>query len=216
MPSIVPATRPPGVGPLSRIQRSRARPAVRRVRRPRRAPGRISWTHAPAATASARRRRTGWRRSRSPARRRAARAAGARCGRRRAMLAAAGLARVDLDAVAVRAAARAAGRRRTRRPIHAPSSPRLEHEPGVARAARGRHDRRGRRAGRPSAARTAAWSTPSVAMPPRGVRGRRTFAPRCAYSSGMIQACARQASATGSASGCSHISIAAAPTKGTT
>ena len=46
-------------------------------------------------------------------------------------------------------------------------------------------------------------------------RGRTTFAPRCAYSSGITHACARHASATGSASGFSHISSAAAPTNGT-
>ena len=49
----------------------------------------------------------------------------------------------------------------------------------------------------------------------RGPFGRTTLAPRKAYSSGMIQACASAARATGAESGSSHSMPAPAATNGT-
>ena len=71
----------------------------------------------------------------------------------------------------------------------------------------------------------ASWPTRSPSSPtdtrsaPAGAferLGLTTFAPRCAYSSGITQACAKPASVTGSASGWTANSSAPAPMNGTT
>ena len=147
---------------------------------------------------------------RSPPRRCAAPAAGGRCGRR---WAAEGRSRAHRSSARARGAAGGRGPVSTRatRPRAPRATSRACRAPARGRcggAGRARRGPRGRPSS-PSAARSACASA-------RAGLGRTTFAPRWAYSSGMIQAWATQASATAGDSGSSASRSAAVPRNGTT
>ena len=109
---------------------------------------------------------------------------------------------VDAHAVAVDAPAAGPHEQRAGRPDEPDAERRRARARArSARAGRAPRGRRGRRA-----ARRTRRSAPAGAL---DALGPTTFAPRCAYSSGITQACAKLASVTGSASGWTANSSAA-------